>query len=122
MRLVLIACVLISTGVVAQESPLQSPNPDPNPNSTRPMNYQGCVIRLHGTVMLTDASSRDYKLVSHRGELASYVGQEVQVVGTLRNPVDPSCDEMSGLVQRNEPASLDVEYIAKAADHCSSIK
>ena len=122
MRLVLTACVLISTSLVAQESPLQSPNPDPNPNSTRPMNYQGCVIRLHGTVMLTDAFDRDYKLVSNTGELASYVGQEVRIMGTLRNPVDPSCDEMGVLVQRNEPATLDVEYIARAADHCSSAK
>ena len=121
MRLVLIACVLISAAL-AQESPLQSPNPDPNPNSTRPMNYQGCVIRLHGTVMLADASNRDYKLVSDTGELASYVGQEVRVVGTLRNPLDPSCDEMGGPAQRNEPATLDVEYIAKAPDHCSATK
>jgi len=86
------------------------------------MNYQGCVIRLQGTVMLTDASDRDYKLVSNTGELASYVGQEVRIMGTLRNPVDPSCDEMGVLVQRNEPATLDVEYIAKTADHCSSAK
>lgn len=88
------------------------------------MSYQGCVIRSNGGVMLTDASNRDYKLVSSARKLDSYVGQEVRITATLMNPNDPSSDEksVSGEPPQNQPKTLDVQDIAKLADKCSSPK
>jgi hypothetical protein len=125
MRLLLAVCVLISGCVFAQEVPLKGPNRDPNPDSTKPQSYQGCVIRANGQVMLTDASNNDYKLVSTSGRsLDSYVGQEVRITAVLMNADDPSSDEKSasGQESRNKPATLEIEDIAKVADHCSSPK
>jgi hypothetical protein len=124
MRL-LAVCVLISACAFAQEVPLKGPNRDPNPDSTRPQSYQGCVIRSNGQVMLTDASNNDYKLVSASGRsLDSYVGQEVRITAVLINANDPSSDEKSasGQEAQNKPATLDIENISKVADHCSSPK
>jgi hypothetical protein len=125
MRLLLAVYVLISACAFAQEVPLKGPNRDPNPHSTRPQSYQGCVIRSNGQVMLTDASNNDYKLVStSRRSLDSYVGQEVQITAILLNANDPSSDENSatGKEAHNKPVTLDVADIAKVADHCSSPK
>jgi len=125
MRSVLAVCVLISACLFAQEVPLKGPNRDANPDSTKPQSYQGCVIRSNGQVMLTDASNNDYKLVSASGRsLDSYVGQEVRITAVLMNANDPSSDEKSanGQEAQNKPATLDIEEIAKVADHCSSPK
>ena len=124
MRLLLAVGVMISTGLIAPEHPTHGPNRDPNPQSTRPTSYQGCVIRSNGSVMLTDPSNRDYKLVSSARKLDSYVGQEVRITATLMNPNDPSSDEksVSGEVPQNQPKTLDVEDIEKVADKCSSPK
>jgi hypothetical protein len=124
MRILLAALVLVSTALLAQEYPTPGPNRDPNPQSTRPMSYQGCIIRSNGGVMLTDASNRDYKLVSSARKLDSYVGQEVRITATLMNPNDPSSDEksVSGEAPQNQPKTLDVQDIAKLADKCSSPK
>ena len=125
MRSLLAVCVLISTCAFAQEVPLKGPNRDANPDSTRPQSYQGCVIRSNGRVMLTDASNNDYKLVSASGRsLDDYVGQEVRITAVLINANDPSSDEKSagGQEAQNKPATLEIEEIAKVADHCSSPK
>lgn len=125
MRLFLAMCVLISACVFAQEVPLKGPNHDPNPDSTKPQSYQGCVIRSNGKVMLTDASNNDYKLVSTSGRsLDSYVGQEVRIKAVMANANDPSSDDKSasGQEAQNKPATLNIEDIAKVADRCSSPK
>jgi len=125
MRSLLAVCVLISACGFAQEVPLKGPNRDANSDSTRPQSYQGCVIRSNGQVMLTDASNNDYKLVSTSGRaLDSYVGQEVKITAVLMNADDPSADEKTanGQAAQNKPAVLNIEDIAKVADHCSSPK
>jgi hypothetical protein len=109
---------------LAQESPNQSPNRDPYPHSTAPSAYQGCVIRENGNILLADPSNTNYKLVSGVGSLDSYVGQEVRITATLMNPHDASSGEksVSGGEPQKPPKTLDVEDIAKVADHCTSPK
>jgi hypothetical protein len=74
--------------------------------------------------MLTDASNRDYRLVSSARKLDSYVGQEVKITATAINPDDPSSGErgVNSGKPPNQPPALDVEDIEKLADHCSSPK
>lgn len=124
MRMVFATVLLISGWVVAQEVPLKAPNRDPNPQATRPQNYQGCVIRSNKQVMLTDASGTDYRLVSSARSLDSYVGQEVRITASPMNPNDPSADQISpeSQVPKGTPIALDVEQITKVADHCRSPK
>ena len=123
MRILLTVCVLTSAFLVRQETPLKGPNRDPNPQASTPKTYQGCVIRSNGKVMLTDASNTDYKLVSTARSLAIYVGQEVRITASIINPNDASSDERSAATDEpQKPLTLDVEDIAKVADHCSSPK
>lgn len=124
MRIFLAGLILVSMCAVAQEVPIQGPNRDPNPQATLPKTYQGCVIRSNGSVMLTDASNNDYKLVSNVRSLDSYVGQEVRITATQITPGDPSSDDRAATAEKapGQPATLDVEEIAKVADHCSSPK
>ena len=74
--------------------------------------------------MLADPSNTNYKPVSNTGSLDSYVGQEVRITATSINPADTSSDEksVSGGEPQKPPKSLDVEDIAKVADHCTSPK
>jgi len=136
MRIFLTTLVLTSAFLAAQEAPTKAPNHDPNPQVSGPNAYQGCVIKSNGKVMLTDSSNKDYILVrnarstgtvvgSERApSLESYLGQEVRITATMMNPNDPSLDDSSvhGQKPQNLPATLDVEEIAKVADHCSSPK
>lgn len=124
MRILLAFILLVSTFMVAQEVPTRAPNRDPNPQSTRPASYQGCVIRENGKVKLADPSNVDYILVSSARSLDSYVGQEVRITATVMNSNDPSSDEkgVSGGAPQNRPQTLDVSEIAKVADHCTSPK
>jgi len=124
MRIFVAGLVLVSVCAVAQEVPTQGPQRDPNPQSTLPKTYQGCVIRSNGNVMLTDASNIDYKLVSNARSLESYVGQEVRITASKITPGDPSSDDRAAVAEKapRQPATLDVEAIAKVADHCSSPK
>ena len=124
MRILLAGLVLISMCAVAQEVPTRGPKRDPNPQATLPKVYQGCVIRSNGKIMLTDASNLDYKLVSSARSLDSYVGQEVRITAAQIAPGDPSSDDRAATAEKapRPPATLDVEDIAKVADHCSSPK
>ena len=124
MRILLAILLLSSTFIAAQESPTQAPNRDPNPQSTRPASYEGCVIRENGKIKLTDPSNIDYILVSSARSLESYVGQEVRVTATPMKASDPSSDEKSvgSGEPQNRPKTLDVAGIAKVADHCTSPK
>jgi hypothetical protein len=123
MRILLAMSILSSVFLVGQEVPLRSPNQDPNTQASTPKTYQGCVIRSNGRVMLTDASNTDYKLVRTAESLDVYVGQEVRITATIINPNDPSSDERSAATDEpQKPRTLDVEDIAKVADHCSSPK
>ena len=122
MRTLLALFILASTCSLAQETPDQAPNRDPNPKSTTPSAYQGCVIRENGNILLADPSNTNFKLVSSVGSLDSYVGQEVRITATLMNPPDASSGEksVSGGEPQKPPKTLDVEDIAKVADHCTS--
>ena len=134
--LIVPALILSSAFLVAQEAPLKGPNRDPNPEASRPKTYQGCVIKSNGQVMLTDRSNKDYRLLRNSrsqgtapsaGEarsLESYVGQEVRITASTVNPSDPSLEDTSVSSQTppNRSPTLDVEAIAKVADHCSSPK
>jgi hypothetical protein len=120
MRILLAMFVLTAALLVGQETPLKGPNRDPNSQASTPKTYQGCVIRSSGKLMLTDASNTDYKLVSAARSLDVYVGQEVRITASIINPNDASSDERSATDKPQKPLTLDVEDIAKVADHCSS--
>jgi len=116
--------ILALTCALAQESPNRAPDRDPNPKSTTPSAYQGCVIRENGNILLADPSNTNFKLVSSVGSLDSYVGREVRITATLMNPPDASSGEknLSGGEPQKPPKTLGVEDIAKVADHCTSPK
>jgi hypothetical protein len=120
--ILLAACTLSSAFLLGQEMPIKGPKRDPNPQASRPKSYQGCVIRSNGRVLLVDASNTDYKLVSSAHALDGYVGQEVRITASPITPGDPSSDDKAASREEapREPATLDVEDIAKVADHCSS--
>lgn len=116
--------VLSSACLYAQEAPLKGPARDSNPHATSPKEYQGCVIRSGGKILLADAAGTDYRLVSRGRELDSYVGNEVKISAVDVNPSDSSSGErsvQSGQPQA-QPATLDVQTIQKVADHCKSPK
>jgi hypothetical protein len=136
-RILLTALVLTSAFLVAQEVPLKGPNRDPNPDVSRSENYQGCVIKSNGQVILTDSHNKDYILVRNArsqgaawstGEtqsLESYVGQKVRITASAVNPSDPSLDDTSVSSQeaQDRPVTLDVETLAKSpaiAPHLSN--
>jgi len=122
MRTSLALLILASTCCsLAKESPNQAPDRDPNPKSTTPSAYQGCVIRENGNILLSDPSNTNFKLVSSVGSLDSYVGREVRITATLMNPPESSGDKsVGGAEPQKPPKTLDVEDIAKVADHCTS--
>jgi hypothetical protein len=122
MRTLLALFILASICSLAQERPNQAPDRDPNPKSTTPSAYQGCVIRENGNILLADPSNINYKLVSSVGSLDSYVGQEVRITATLMTAPDESSGEksVSGGEPQKPPKTLDVEGVAKVADHCIS--
>jgi hypothetical protein len=123
MRILVPALLLLSGIALAQETPTKGPaTGDPAANSTTPRNYQGCVIRSNGKVMLTDARNKDYQLVSSARALDSYVGQEVQITASNMNPSDPSSDEhgISAEQPVKQPMTLDVQDIQKVSDRCTS--
>jgi hypothetical protein len=123
MRSFLPLIVLLSTFALAQESPTRGPaTGDASANSTTPKSYQGCVIRSNGSIMLTDSSNQDYKLVSAARKLDGYVGKEVKITASRMNAVDPSSDEhnVEAHQPKSEPKTLDVADIQKVADMCSS--
>lgn len=123
MRSLLPVIVLLCTCVFAQEYPTKGPaTGDPTANSTTPRSYQGCVIRSNGSIMLTDSSNKDYKLVSNARKLDSYVGKEVKLTASEMNAGDPSSDEhnVEAHEPKAEPKTLDVADIQKVSDMCSS--
>ena len=121
---VLICAALVSSvAVLAQESPEKGPaTGDPTANSTKPMTYQGCVIKSNGKIMLTDEKNKDYILVSSGRPLDEYLGQEVKLSAFIISPSDASSDEhgMSAEQPQGQPMTLDVEDIQKISDKCSS--
>jgi len=64
--------VLSSAYLYAQEIPLKGPVRDSNPQARSPKEYQGCVIRSGGKILLADAAGTEYKLVSSGRELDSF--------------------------------------------------
>lgn len=125
MRTAILSFVLLSTAALAQEFPTKGPaTADPNKNSSRPREYQGCVIRSNGNIMLADQQNHDYRLEANGKSLDSYLGQEVQIMARDVNPKDPSSDErsISGAKTVYSPATLVVEEIQKISDRCSSPK
>ncbi len=124
-RCAVLVCAALASSVfvLAQESPEKGPaTADPTANSTKPMTYQGCVIRSNGKIMLTDEKNKDYVLVSSGRPLDDYVGQEVKLSAINMNPSDASSDEhgMSAEQPQGQPMTLDVEDIQKISDKCSS--
>lgn len=118
------ALLLIMSFAAAQEFPTQGPaTHDPTINSSQPMTYQGCVVRLNGRLALNSTSNLEYILTGERS-LDSYVGQEVKIVANDVNPNDPSSDErsMSAAQPRNSPETLVVEEIEKVSDKCDAKK
>jgi len=124
MRTLLALFILASTCSLAQETTNQAPDRDPKQHSTAPSAYQGCVIRENGNILLADPSNTNYKLVSGVGSLDGYVGQEVRITATLMNSPDAPSGEksVSGDEPQKPPKTLDVEDIARVADHCISPK
>lgn len=122
MRSLTFIVVLLSSALFAQESPTKGPARDPNPQNSTPKNYEGCVIRSNGNIMLTDADGTDYKLVSSQQKIDGYVGQEVRITASNMNSNDSSSGERDVQIQGPQPAALDVSDIQKIADHCKSPK
>ena len=123
----LFVLLLFSVTAFAQESPSRDgrANRDPNANASQLQTYQGCVIRSSGEIVLADPGGKEYKLLSRRGvDLASYVGQEVQLSASDVNPGDQSSDErsMNSGEARNNIRALDVEQISKVSENCRSPK
>ena len=121
----LLAILVLSTGFLfAQEGPLRGPVRDSNPQAGSPKDYQGCVIRSTGKILLTDSQGTEYYLVSSSKKLDSYLGEEVRITAVDMNSGDPTSGERSVESGRahNRPATLDVETIEKTADHCASPK
>jgi hypothetical protein len=119
---VLTILVLSSACLYAQEAPPKGSVRDSKSQASSPKEYQGCVIRSGGKILLADAAGTEYKLVSSGRELDSYVGNEVKISGVDPNREDPSSDERrveNGQPQA-QPATLNVETIQKVADHCKS--
>jgi hypothetical protein len=110
--------------VFAQKLPLSAPLGGPETAASSPRNYQGCVIRSGGKILLTDARGTEYYLVSSGRKLDSYVGQEVQLTALSVNPADPSSSprNVENGEAQGQPTTLSVETIAKTADHCASPK
>jgi len=124
---ILFVLLLFSVTAFAQESPSRDgrANRDPNANASQLQTYQGCVIRSSGEIVLADPGGKEYKLLSRRGvDLASYVGQEVQLSASDVNPGDQSSDErsMNSGEARNNIRALDVEQISKVSENCRSPK
>jgi hypothetical protein len=124
MRAIILALLLAGAGTTAQEFPTKGPaTGDPTKNSSEPRQYQGCVIRVNGNIMLADEENHDFRLVGER-KFDSYVGQEVQITAHNVNPSDPSSDErsMADAQPRNQPVTLEVEDIQKVSNTCRSPK
>ena len=122
MSKLLLVWVLASVCGFAQESPTRGPVRDANPQSSTPKEYQGCIIRSGGRILLTTPQGTEYYLTSSARKLEAYVGEEVKVVAVAMNPSDASSTERSvesGKPQR-QPLTLDIEEISKVADHCAS--
>jgi len=126
MRILLIL-LLFSVSALTQESPSRDgrANRDPNANASQLQSYQGCVIRSSGEIVLANPAGKEYKLLSRRGlDLASYIGQEVQISASDVNPGDQSSDErsMNSGEASNNIRSLNVEQISKVSENCQSPK
>ncbi len=124
---ILFVLLLLSVPVFAQESPAGDgrANRDPNAGASQLQNYQGCVIRSSGQIVLADPAGKEYKLLSRRGlDLGSYVGQEVRLSASDVNAGDQSSDErsMDSGEARNNLRALNVEEISKVSEKCQSPK
>jgi hypothetical protein len=107
----------------AQEWPQRGPATfDPLADSTIPTTYRGCVIRFGDSVVLSGASSWNYKLVSDLPSLDRYAGKEVLIRAVQINPGDPSSDERGSAAGNAEyqTPTLQVEEISTVADTCRS--
>jgi hypothetical protein len=124
MRTAILSFLVLATAALAQEFPTKGPaTADPTKNSSTPREYQGCVIRSNGSLMLADQENRDYRLVGNGKSLDSYVGQEVKITAHDVNPNDPSSDERSiSDAHAQNLITLSVERIQKLSDRCTSPK
>ena len=91
--------------------------------------YQGCVIRSGGNILLTTPANKDFKLTSTSGTSASttaqldtYVGDEVKITATQttpQKPASPAAEAGAGNTKQGPP-TLEVAEITKVSEHCSS--
>jgi len=92
--------------------------------------YQGCVIRSGGNILLTTPANKDFKLArtsdgtsdSTSAPLDTYVGDEVKITATQttpQNPASPAAEAGAGNTKQGPP-TLEVAEITKVSEHCSS--
>jgi len=88
--------------------------------------YQGCVIRSGGNILLTTPANKDFKLARASAttsvQLDTYVGDEVKITATQttpENPASPAAEAGAGNTKQGPP-TLEVVEITKVSEHCSS--
>jgi hypothetical protein len=84
--------------------------------------YQGCVIRSGGDILLTTPANVDFKLSGAPGSLDRYVGDEVKVTASQTAPDNagsPAADATAGNTKQG-PQTIEVAEITKIAERCSS--
>ena len=92
--------------------------------------YQGCVIRSGGNILLTTPANKDFKLTrasastsaTTTASLDTYVGDEVKIIATQttpQNPASPAAEAGAGNTKQGPP-TLEVAEITKVSEHCSS--
>jgi hypothetical protein len=88
--------------------------------------YQGCVIRSGGNILLTTPANKDFRLTrasaSTSVQLDTYVGDEVKITATQttpQNPASPAAEAGAGNTKQGPP-TLEVAEITKVSEHCSS--
>jgi hypothetical protein len=91
--------------------------------------YQGCVIRSGGNILLATPANKDFKLTRASGstsattaQLDTYVGDEVKITATQttpQNPASPAAEAGAGNTKQGPP-TLEVAEITKVSEHCSS--
>src|SRR5438309_10384181 len=122
---VLFLVLVVTSCLCAQERPRGDGREarDPNANVSQPQDYAGCITRSGGDIVFTDGSGKQYKLMSRSSRnLASYVGQQVQIRAADINPADPSSGERSVASgqERNGREALDGGSIEIIADCCAT--
>jgi len=146
MRNILMMSVLLSaTWAIAQtEQPPSTSNPNQSQSQSQTgqmgtstgsqISVQGCLSGSKGNYTITDKSGNSYQLAAGNADLASHVGQQVQVSGTAAPSAAGNTSATSGTSGTSGTAGttgtgssssasqgnqLSVDNVTKISDNCS---